>query len=96
MKVYLRALVFLLMTIGGASGQELFKDKFENTKLGGSILKFKASFNDSLKNATELPIVIVKGKEEGKVLTILAGVHGYEYPPIMQYKSFLEKFALRT
>lgn len=93
MKVYLRALVFLLMTIG-ASGQESFKDKFENTK-PGSILKFKASFNDSLKNATELPIVIVKGKEEGKVLTILAGVHGYEYPPIMLYKSFLEKFGLK-
>ncbi|WP_222937116.1 M14 family metallopeptidase [Cytophaga sp. FL35] len=72
----------------GAIGQESFKDKFEETK-AGSLLKFKASFNDSLSNSAELPVVIIKGKEKGKVLTILAGVHGYEYPPIMAVQEFL-------
>ncbi|WP_449401711.1 hypothetical protein [Euzebyella saccharophila] len=88
MRVHLRVLVLFFFLTMGAIGQESFKDKFENTK-PGSILKFKVSFNDSLKNATELPIVIVKGKEEGKILTILAGVHGYEYPPIMAVQEFL-------
>lgn len=30
-----------------------------------------------------IPITIIKGKPTGKVFTIMAGVHGSEYPPIM-------------
>ncbi|WP_134090966.1 hypothetical protein [Olivibacter sp. XZL3] len=30
-----------------------------------------------------MPLSIIKGKNPGTVFTIVAGVHGYEYPPIM-------------
>lgn len=90
MKIQLKMFVLMILMTIGVKGQKSFKDKFEETK-AASILKFKASFNDSLNNSTELPIAIVKGKKGGKVLTILAGVHGYEYPPIMAVQEFLRE-----
>ncbi len=32
---------------------------------------------------TRIPITIVNGSKPGKVLALVAGVHGYEYPPIL-------------
>ena len=31
---------------------------------------------------TQIPITVIHGREEGPVLALIAGVHGYEYPPI--------------
>lgn len=30
-----------------------------------------------------IPLTIINGSKEGKVLALVAGVHGYEYPPIL-------------
>ncbi|MCR9228283.1 MAG: succinylglutamate desuccinylase/aspartoacylase family protein [Flavobacteriaceae bacterium] len=56
-----------------------------------SILRSSIDFKDTSGNSTNLPIVIIKGKETGKTLTILSGVHGYEYPPIMAVQEFLKE-----
>jgi len=32
---------------------------------------------------TLIPLTIINGQKEGKVLALVAGVHGYEYPPIL-------------
>jgi hypothetical protein len=32
---------------------------------------------------TLIPVTIINGAKEGKVLALVAGVHGYEYPPIL-------------
>ena len=32
---------------------------------------------------TRIPITVVNGSKPGKVLALVAGVHGYEYPPIL-------------
>ncbi|REC46434.1 succinylglutamate desuccinylase/aspartoacylase family protein [Chryseobacterium pennipullorum] len=32
---------------------------------------------------TRLPVILIKGKEKGPVFSIVAGIHGYEYPPIV-------------
>jgi predicted deacylase len=32
---------------------------------------------------TSIPITVVNGSKPGKVLALVAGVHGYEYPPIL-------------
>jgi predicted deacylase len=32
---------------------------------------------------TAIPLTIINGSKEGKVLALVAGVHGYEYPPIL-------------
>ena len=38
-----------------------------------------------------LPLSIINGKEKGKVITIVAGVHGYEYPPIIAIQQLLNE-----
>jgi predicted deacylase len=32
---------------------------------------------------TSIPFTVIKGAQKGKVLALVAGVHGYEYPPIL-------------
>lgn len=33
--------------------------------------------------STRIPLTVVNGSRKGKVLALIAGVHGYEYPPIL-------------
>lgn len=40
---------------------------------------------------THLPVTILKGKEKGPVFTIVAGIHGYEYPPIVAVQELLNE-----
>jgi predicted deacylase len=35
------------------------------------------------KDSTVIPVTVIHGAKAGPVLTITAGIHGYEYPPIM-------------
>jgi predicted deacylase len=46
----------------------------------------KASFSIPVsdgKDSTIIPVTVFNGKEPGKVLGIIAGIHGFEYPPIV-------------
>lgn len=38
-----------------------------------------------------IPISVISGKEKEPVFTILAGVHGYEYPPIMAVQELMKE-----
>ncbi|MEG1591998.1 MAG: succinylglutamate desuccinylase/aspartoacylase family protein, partial [Chryseobacterium sp.] len=40
---------------------------------------------------TYLPVTIIKGKEKGPIFTIVAGIHGYEYPPIIAVQELLNE-----
>ena len=33
--------------------------------------------------ATEIPVTTIQGVHAGKTLALIAGNHGYEYPPIL-------------
>lgn len=48
-------------------------------------------FRDLKGNTATLPLVLIKGEKPGRTLTILAGVHGYEYPPIIAVQEFLKE-----
>jgi len=50
--------------------------------------------NDFLGNNTRLPISILKGKQDGPVFTIVSGIHGFEYPPIMATQAILNEINL--
>ena len=47
----------------------------------------KMSFDIAVKapggDSTRIPVTVVNGRRPGPVLGLLAGIHGYEYPPIM-------------
>lgn len=55
-----------------------------NTRVDTTIL-----IGDSVK--AEIPITIINGKEKGPVLGIVAGIHGYEYPPIMAVQKLIQQ-----
>jgi len=44
---------------------------------------------DGLK--TFIPLTVINGRKQGKVLALVAGVHGYEYPPILALYRLKEK-----
>lgn len=45
---------------------------------------------------SHLPIIIFKGKEKGPVFTTVAGVHGYEYPPIVAVQELINEIDVQT
>ncbi|MGB6865529.1 MAG: succinylglutamate desuccinylase/aspartoacylase family protein, partial [Candidatus Aminicenantaceae bacterium] len=39
----------------------------------------------------QLPITIINGVKDGPVLALTAGIHGYEYPPILALQRLLKQ-----
>ena len=54
----------------------------------------RIDFLDDAGNSGYLPIAILKGKNEGPVFTIVAGVHGFEYPPIVAAQALMKEIDL--
>ena len=53
---------------------------------------------DAGDSGTNLPITIIRGAAEGPVLALIAGIHGYEYPPMLALQALrrsLDPGALR-
>ena len=66
-------------------------DSFYNDPANGVQHQMTLNFTDSFNHQTTLPVVIIKGKEPGKVFTILAGVHGAELAPIIATQKLLQQ-----
>ncbi|MEM1257096.1 MAG: succinylglutamate desuccinylase/aspartoacylase family protein [Bacteroidota bacterium] len=71
--------------------QSSFQNSFQNNSRPSSE-NLRIPFKDDNDRQGHLPITIVKGKSEGPVFTIVAGVHGFEYPPIMAVQELLQEF----
>lgn len=56
-----------------------------------NISKLNLAFKDSFNHHTTLPVLIIKGKNEGSVLTITAGVHGAELAPIIASQELIKE-----
>ncbi len=54
----------------------------------------RIDFMDDMGNSGHIPISILKGKSEGPVFTIVAGVHGFEYPPIVATQALMKEIDL--
>lgn len=83
---YLRYLFYLLVTMQGSyvAAQSLVLDQQAAGTSSEQILKI----SDGSKVA-ELPVKVVRGVSDGPVFTIVAGIHGYEYPPIIALQQFM-------
>lgn len=81
-----RYLLGIIMTIPFLAGAQ---------HLDGIIDEGKAKRQDSLvhfdagKEYHYLPLTVITGKEKGPVFSIVAGIHGYEYPPIIAVQELL-------
>ncbi|MVT08213.1 succinylglutamate desuccinylase/aspartoacylase family protein [Chitinophaga tropicalis] len=49
----------------------------------GEKLSFNMQIRASSGDSTYIPVTVIRGSKPGPVLGILAGIHGYEYPPII-------------
>lgn len=42
-------------------------------------------------NETQLPVTVIKGEKPGPVFSIVAGIHGFEYPPIIAVQQLMKE-----
>ncbi len=71
-------------------GQESYE--FDGTTISpGSKRHFSIPVSDDSGNETTIPITIFHGKGAGPVLGITAGVHGYEYAPILAAQDLIQR-----
>ena len=90
-----RQFIFLFIVIvNQANCQNKFDSLFLNSP-SESINKIKLEFNDDYGNKTFLPLTVIKGKDKRIVFTILAGVHGAEYAPIIATQKLIKKFEVK-
>lgn len=95
-KFILRFLIlFFILGIGSPTrAQNSIATFFEKSK-NGIRKNVVIEFSDDQGNTTHLPVVLIKGMEKGKTLSVLAGVHGYEYPPIMAMQEFIKEVNIK-
>jgi len=82
--------LFIFFLTAGTVAQSAF----EKAYIGGtwpSVKNLQIDFYDDQGNETFLPISIIKGRKEGPVFTMVAGVHGYELPPIVAVQELLQE-----
>ncbi|KAA2218683.1 succinylglutamate desuccinylase/aspartoacylase family protein [Maribacter flavus] len=73
--------LLLLTAVGPTRGQEGFL--FQKTKIApGTKKHFRIPVTDG-RDSTFIPVTVIHGLKSGPVLGVTAGVHGYEYPPIL-------------
>lgn len=89
MRLILPYFMILLVT-NVAMSQNEFQKAFNDT-VRPSVQNIRIHLSDSQGNASHLPISIIKGKSKGPVFTIVAGVHGFEYPPIIATQELMQE-----
>ncbi len=57
----------------------------------GTTSKFHHNVIDQYGDTTAIPIVVVSGVNKGPVTAITAGIHGYEYPPIIAIQELINE-----
>ena len=70
--------------------QDPFEEALANP-IPASTKQLRIPFSDRLNNQTDLPLAFFHGIESGPVFTILAGVHGFEYPPIVAVQQIMQE-----
>lgn len=81
---------FLFLCISPVIAQNSFQKGFLNNSRP-SKENIRISVKDDVGNEGYLPISIFKGKNEGPVFTVMAGVHGFEYPPIIATQELMQE-----
>lgn len=82
--------LLVLLSINSVSSQNRFQESFK-ANIRPSKEQIRIDFEDGQGNKGHLPVAIIKGKTEGPVFTIVAGVHGYEYPPIVATQAIMQE-----
>lgn len=60
--------------------------KLDNGQRSDTLISFNSG-----NELAYMPITVIKGKSPGTVYTIVAGIHGYEYPPIIAVQELMNE-----
>lgn len=84
--------VFFMIAIlpCAASAQEIFLDKLTKGTTSQTHNFYEKIYDDQ-GNYASIPVSIIKGKNTGPVFTIVSGVHGFEYPPIIAAQELIQE-----
>ncbi|WP_350291770.1 succinylglutamate desuccinylase/aspartoacylase family protein [uncultured Croceitalea sp.] len=83
-------IIIILLSVQMLFTQKTIEETLEDTyRPVKKNLRIKVE--DTLGNNGFLPVSIVKGKKEGPTFTIVAGVHGFEYPPIIATQQLMQE-----
>ncbi len=77
-----------LMTSFHLSAQPTIKDVLNNSDAGRVDLSIP--LRDEI-NSSVLPVTIINGVQKGPTFVVVAGIHGYEYPPILAVQRIMNK-----
>ncbi|WP_228414759.1 succinylglutamate desuccinylase/aspartoacylase family protein [Chryseobacterium sp. G0201] len=88
MKKMKKAVLLLLVLMGGMVNAQEIKRIIDRNEAFRKDTVF--TIKNDLKE-TYLPVTVIKGKEKGPVFSIVAGIHGYEYPPIIAVQELLNE-----
>ncbi|RNC90157.1 MAG: succinylglutamate desuccinylase [Allomuricauda sp.] len=83
-------LIFMLLGLQHVVSQNSINDVFTNADRPART-SMKIDVSDDLGHEGYLPVSILKGKNEGPVFTIVAGVHGVEYSPIIATQQLIQE-----
>lgn len=81
------AFLSLMLYAAGSNAQEISR----LLKNEGAFRKDTVFTIKSNSKETHVPVTIIKGKEKGPVFGIVAGIHGYEYPPIIAVQEMVKE-----
>ncbi|KQS93301.1 M14 family metallopeptidase [Chryseobacterium sp. Leaf394] len=87
MKIILKTAVFALLFCGILPKAQIRKILSENR----SFRKDTVVSIGTDTQKTYIPVAVIKGKSKGPVFTVIAGIHGYEYPPIIAVQELLNE-----
>lgn len=89
----MRRIVFSILVISVyaiASAQNDFKEILLKGEKATVHNMYQDIYDDS-GNYASVPISIIKGKENGPIFTMISGVHGFEYPPIVAAQELIQE-----
>ncbi|MEP1096046.1 MAG: M14 family metallopeptidase [Cyclobacteriaceae bacterium] len=94
MKKHITALLAFFLILS-ASAQSSIETILNNNQWS-SREDVKINLNDDQGNETFIPVSVIKGKKPGPTFTVVAGVHGFEYPPIVAAQELLQEINLQS
>lgn len=87
MKIILKTAAIALLLCGILPQAQIKKKLYENR----SFRKDTVFSIQKDMQKTHIPVTVIKGKNKGPVFTIIAGIHGFEYPPIIAVQELLNE-----
>lgn len=84
-KTFLSAIILLIVAMGANAQGLVIKQLKAGTRTDTTLLIGSGA------TQSRLPVTVFKGKQDGPVFTMVAGIHGYEYPPIVAVQELINE-----